>query len=390
MKVNLRRLVLIIAGLVGPAVVGCKDSVGPNTIAFTVQPSGGLTGEQIMPPVEVSVRDAFGDPLSGTVTITLDPNPCGWALGGTRTANLNGGTARFDDLSLDKIGRGYTLRASSGPLNAMSRLFDVVSPITNEPIIHDNLLCTKPNAQTDGESLTWVPEDDAFWIANDNKVGIYQVDRRTGATLSAIGRNEFIAALPDAAICDDGDGDPNTTCSYTNEFEQVAYDPGARILYVVNTVNTTTADRPAIFRLAKGACAGCFTIQDWQPLPMGPTYGALVLADGSILVAHRNRLYGYDWASNTVATVDASGDSLPPLYATPTDIAAVGFDGTAMWILTQRRLLHKVQWSTKTLLVQYDLGPFSISTPKGLETIRDTIYVLEGDVPNPINVFTIR
>ena len=370
--------------------MSCRDSVGPNTIAFTVQPAGGLTGEQIMPPVEVSVRDAFGDPLSGTVTITLDPNPCGWVLGGTRTADLNGGTARFDDLSLDKIGFGYTLRASSGPLTAMSRSFDVVSPITNQPLIHDNLLCTKPNQQTDAESLTWVPEDDAFWIANDNKVGIYQVDRRTGETLSAIGRNEFIAALPDAAICDDGDGDPNTTCSYTNEFEQVAYDPVARILYVVNTVNTTTADRPAIFRLAKGTCAGCFTIQDWQPLPMGPTYSALATADGSLLIAHRNGLYGYDWASNTVATVDASGDSLPPLYATATDIAAVGFDGTAMWILTQRRLLHQVRWSTKTPLAQYDLGSFSISTPKGLEAIRDTIYVLEGDVPNPINVFTIR
>jgi len=386
--VNLQQRVLT-AGLVALALVCCRDSVGPDTIAFTVQPAGGVTGEQIMPPVEVSVRNAFGDPLSGTVTLTLDPNPCGWVLGGRRAVDLNGGTARFDDLSLDKIGRGYTLRASSGPLTVMSRPFNVASPITNQPLIHDNLLCTKPNNQTDAESLTWVPEDDAFWVANDNRVGIYEVDRRTGKTLSSIGLNEFIAALPDANICDDGDGNPATTCSYVNEFEQVAYDPIAKILYVVNTVNTST-DRPAIFRLAKDACAGCFTIQDWQPLPVGPGYGSLGTADGNIIIAHRNRLYGYDYATNRVATVDASGDSLPPLYATPTDIVALGYDGSAMWILTQRRLLHKVLWSTKALLALYDLGPFSISTPKGLETIRDTIYVLEGDVPNPINIFTIR
>ena len=43
-----------------------------------------------------------------------------------------------------------------------------------------------------------------------------------------------------------------------------------------------------------------------------------------------------------------------------------------------------------TLLALYDLSPFSIATPKGLQVVRDTLYVVEGDLPNPINVFTIR
>jgi len=369
--------------------LGCRDKIGPDTIAFVVEPSGATAGEQIAPSVEVSVFDAFGDPAAGAVSLSLDPNPCGWTLGGSLTASLSGGRARFEDLSLDKIGRGYTLRAAFGTLGARSRAFDIRSPIDDQPIVHDNLLCTKPNNQHDAESITWIPEDDAFWMADDEHVSIYQVDRHSGQTLSVIGRSDFVAALPDAGMCDDGDGDPNTTCSYVNEFEQVSYDPVARLLYVVNTVNTSD-DWPAIFRLAKAACAGCFTVLDWQPLPPGPTYGALAVVDGSIVIGHKNGVFGYDFATNRVGTVDANGDSLPPLYAAATDVIGLSYDGNSMWLLTQQRQLHRVHWATKTLLALYDLSPFSIATPKGLQVVRDTLYVVEGDLPNPINVFTIR
>ena len=371
------------------ALTGCGDTVGPSTIAFSTQPVNSLAGEEISPAVEVTVRDAFGDPVGGAVAIALDPNPCNWRLSGTLVAELVGGVARFADLSLDKIGRGYTLRSSIGSLSAVSRPFAVTSPIANHPLVHDNVLCTKPNTQGDGESLTLVPEDDAFWIGDDNRDGIYQVDRGTGATLSAIGRSDFLTALPDAGVCDDGDGNPNTTCSYVNEFEQVAYDPVGKLLYVVNTVNTS-ADRPAIFRLRKETCAGCFTIEDWQPLPLGPTYGTLGTADGVLLVSLGNGVYAYDYETNQLENEDEDGNPLPPLYSTPSAIVGLGYDGSSMWILTQQRQVYEVRWATKTQLAQYDLGPFSVATPRGIETISDTIYVLEGDVPNPINVFTIR
>ena len=368
---------------------GCGDTVGPSSITFSTQPANSLAGEQISPAVEVTVRDALGDPVAGTVAIALDPNPCNWRLSGTLVAELVGGVARFADLSLDKIGRGYTLRTSLGSLSAVSRPFAITSPITNHPLVHDDVLCTKPNMQADGESLTWVPEDDAFWIGDDNRDGIYQVDRGTGATLSAIGRSDFLTALPDAGVCDDGDGNPNTTCSYINEFEQVAYDPIGGLLYVMNTINTS-ADRPAIFRLRKGTCTGCFTIEAWQPLPLGPSYGTLGTADGDLLISIGNGIYVYDYETNQVPNEDEDGSPLPPLYSTPSVIVGLGYDGSSMWILTQQRLVYEVRWATKTQLAQYDLGPFSLATPRGIETISDTIYVLEGDVPNPINVFTIR
>jgi len=380
--VELRSTALPAGVFVFVVLTSCSDAIGPSTIAFSTQPSSALAGDQLSPPVEITVRDALGDPVAGSVTIALDPNPCSWSLSGTLVAALAGGVARFTDLSLDKIGRGYTLRASLGALTAASAPFSITSPIVDEPLIHANLLCTKPNDQTDAESLTWVPEDDAFWIADDERVGVYQVSRQTGETLSSIGRAEFLAALPDAGVCDDGDGDPNTSCSYVSEFEQVAYDPVGEVLYVVNTVNGPT-DRPAIFRLLKESCAGCFTIADWQPLPVGLSYGGFVAVDGELLVSLGNSLYGYDYETNQVA-------SGPPQYSASTAIVALGYDGSSMWILTQGRFVYEVRWATKTQLAQYELGPFSIATPRGIEAIRDTIYVLEGDAPQPINVFTIR
>jgi len=371
------------------ALAGCSDSIGPSTIAFSTQPTAALAGDPISPPVVVTVRDAFGDPVAGSVAIALDPNPCDWSLSGALVVELSGGIARFVDLSLDDIGRGYTLRASIGSVAAVSTPFTVTSAIVNHPLFHDNLLCTKPNNQSDAESLTWVPEDDAFWIADDERVGVYQVNRQTGATLSSIGRAEFLAALPDAGMCDDGDGDPNTTCSYVNEFEQVVYDPLGKMLYVVNTVNGPS-DRPAIFRLLKGTCAGCFTIADWQPLEIGLSYGGWAAVDGELLVSLGKDIYGYDYEANQVANEDAQGGPLPPQYSAPATVVALGYDGSSMWMLTQGRLVYEVRWATKTQVAQYDLGPFSIATPRGIEAIRDTIYVLEGDAPQPINVFTIR
>jgi hypothetical protein len=373
------------------AVAACgRDTASPDpSVVFITQPSTATAGEPIEPAIEIMVRDASGRPLAGTVTLALDPNPCDWHLAGTLTAEVIDTTARFGNLALDKVGQGYTLRASSNGASVTSAPFDVQSGIVTEPVVLENVLCLKPNPQGDGESLTYVPEDDKFWIADDNEESIYEVDRRTGAYGTQITQDMILAALPDAGQCDDGDGDPNTACSYVNEFELLAYDPAGRILYVVNSVNAST-DRPAIFRLTKGACAGCFTPESWQPLPVGPTYWSIIVVAGQIYLALGNRLYAYDYEDNQVATVDEDGDSLPPAYATSSSMIALSFDGTYMWILTHSRMLHQIDWATRTEIQSYELDAFGFSLPRGLEIVRDTIYVLEGDVPNPIYVLSQR
>lgn len=372
------------------AACGTRETAGPDrTVIFIAQPSTVIAGEPIEPPVEVTVRDASGQPLAETVTLELDPNPCEWHLAGTLTAQVIDGTARFAGLALDKVGQAYTLRASSDGATAMSEPFDVHSGIVSEPVVLENVLCLKPNPQGDGESLTYVPEDDRFWIADDTQESIYEVDRRTGAYSSQITLDSVLEALPEAGHCDDGDGDPNTTCSYVSEFELLAYDPAGQMLYVVNSVNTST-DRPAIFRLAKGTCAGCFTPESWQPLPVGPSYRSVIVVAGQIYLALVNDIYPYDYDTNQLATVDEDGDSLPPTYSTPSSVVALSFDGTFMWILTRNRTVHQVEWATLTELQRYELDVYGFSLPRGLEVVRDTIYVLEGDAPNPIYVLSQR
>ena len=98
-------------------------------LTFTVQPSGGAAGVPMTPPVEVTVRDAFGNTaagFNGSVTVALSTNPGGAVLSGTTTRTATAGVATFDDLSLDKAGTGYMLTAAAaGATGATSNPFGV-------------------------------------------------------------------------------------------------------------------------------------------------------------------------------------------------------------------------------------------------------------------------
>ncbi|NIR38427.1 MAG: hypothetical protein GWN71_01545 [Gammaproteobacteria bacterium] len=287
---------------------------------------------------------------------------------------------------MDKPGRGYMLRASSGEATAVSRPFDILSDISVPGMYLETLLCLKPNPQSDSEALTYVPETDAFWIADDDHGSIYEVERATGAYVTEIELSTILDAFPEAAQCDDGDGDPSTTCSYLDNFELLTYDRAASELYLVNSVDMSPPDRPAIFRLAKGDCAACFDPVAWQPLPFETRYLSVVARDGQILLALNDHLYEYDYDTNHLATVDMNGDSLPPAYETFSDVVDMSFDGTSMWILTVNRVLHQVEWASRTEVATFDLASFGFSLPRGLAVVQDTVYILEGDIPNPIYV----
>src|SRR5262249_16231423 len=88
-------------------------------LAFVQQPISGTVGTVLSPPGTVQVTDSFGNPKSGTFTITIaiGANPGGGVLGGTLTQTTNSsGLATFSDLTISKPGTGYTLVASSDSL----------------------------------------------------------------------------------------------------------------------------------------------------------------------------------------------------------------------------------------------------------------------------------
>jgi alpha-tubulin suppressor-like RCC1 family protein len=102
-----------------------------SALAFAVQPTGGAAGAAIAPPVDVEIRDAYGNRVvnaTTAVTVAIGTNPNGGTLSGTTAANAVNGVARFSTLSFDKAGTGYTLTASAAGLtSATSASFDITT-----------------------------------------------------------------------------------------------------------------------------------------------------------------------------------------------------------------------------------------------------------------------
>src|SRR5205823_5387956 len=100
-------------------------------------PSTTPAGAAITPAVQVTAQDAQGNTASGftgNVTVANGTNPGTVTQGGTRTHAAEDGVATFANLSIDKVGTGYTLTAT-GAGTATSAAFN----ITARPSPHDAL-----------------------------------------------------------------------------------------------------------------------------------------------------------------------------------------------------------------------------------------------------------
>ena len=96
---------------------GIGSSGGPaaDHLSFTVEPSNATATQIITPAIQVTVLDSLGntDPnFTSPVNVAIGSNPVGGNLSGTTSVTPANGIARFGDLSIDKAGTGYTLRAS--------------------------------------------------------------------------------------------------------------------------------------------------------------------------------------------------------------------------------------------------------------------------------------
>ncbi len=100
-----------------------------SKLAFLQQPSNAVSTATITPAVTVRVLDASNNLVansSAPVTLVIGTNPGSGTLSGTLTQNAVNGVATFANLSIDKIGPGYTLAASSSGLTgATSSAFNI-------------------------------------------------------------------------------------------------------------------------------------------------------------------------------------------------------------------------------------------------------------------------
>jgi hypothetical protein len=127
------RLAASSSGLTGAAsgLFNITATPVPTALAFATQPSNTGAGGAISPPVQVEIRDQFGARLTtatNTVSLAIGTNPGGGTLSGTTTVAAVNGVATFSNLSIDRLGTGYTLAASStGLTGSTSSGFDITA-----------------------------------------------------------------------------------------------------------------------------------------------------------------------------------------------------------------------------------------------------------------------
>jgi hypothetical protein len=125
------------AGVPTPLIVSATATgaagPGPATqLIFSTNPVSANAGVAISPSIVVTAKDALGaiaTSFGGSVTLAIGTNPSGGSLSGTVTVAAVSGVATFAGISINNVGVGYTLTASSSPLSpATSTAFNITSP----------------------------------------------------------------------------------------------------------------------------------------------------------------------------------------------------------------------------------------------------------------------
>lgn len=98
-------------------------------LAFLSQPSNSQAGAVVNATLRVEVQDTYGNKISGstaTIAMSIQSNPGASTLSGTASVSAVAGVATFTNLSLNKVGDDYVLRASSAGLGTVdSDPFDI-------------------------------------------------------------------------------------------------------------------------------------------------------------------------------------------------------------------------------------------------------------------------
>lgn len=112
---------------------GSTSITTATKLVFTTSPSSSVVAGATLGTLKVGLADKDGAAVtSGTyaVTLSIGNNAGGGTLSGTVTANMVAGVATFTGLSINKIGTGYTLKATSSGASGID-LADVTSSTFN-------------------------------------------------------------------------------------------------------------------------------------------------------------------------------------------------------------------------------------------------------------------
>jgi hypothetical protein len=274
-KVGTGYRLLATAGAISNTSGAFSITAGTATqLVFTVQPSTTAAGQVIVPAVKVTAQDAFGNTatsFSGSIAMAISTNPSGGTLGGTTTLTAVLGVATFSNLSIDKVGSGYKLRASSsGFSNITSVAFDIIpAPATQLAFT------VQPSTTTAGAAITpavQVTAQDALGNPVPGFSGSVTVAigiNPTGGTLSGT-KTVFavagVATFSDLNINRNGAGYTLTASSSgltgaTSAAFNILVGPVSQLVFAQQPLTTvaTTAITPAVLVAARDAAGNTVT-----------------------------------------------------------------------------------------------------------------------------------
>ena len=194
------------------------DITGAATqLVFVQEPSNALAGSAIAPAVTVAVEDADGNIQTSdnttTVSLAIGTNVGGGTLTGGGSVTVSGGVATFSGLSIDKVGAGYTLVASSVPsyTAAASTAFDITPGVATQLEFLQGPSSAQAGAAISPEVTVAVEDADGNLETGDNATQVsLAIGTNPGAgTLggtSSVTVSSGVATFPDLSIDKAGTG----------------------------------------------------------------------------------------------------------------------------------------------------------------------------------------
>ncbi len=227
--------------------IGAFEYNGISLVVTTQPPASVTAGTSF--GLTVTAENTSGNvdtSFNGTVAVALTNNPGGATLGGTLTATAQNGVASFSDLTLDKVGVGYTLFVSTSSVGgATTDAFDVTPAAATQLI-----LTSQPPSDVVAGSpfgLT-VAAEDPYGNVDTNFVGSMTVGLKAnpsgatlGGTLSATAQ-AGVATFSDLTIDQVGIGYTlQVSSDDLNDATTNAFEVTVPTVYMVNATTDTGA-----------------------------------------------------------------------------------------------------------------------------------------------------
>jgi hypothetical protein len=129
---------------------GASQNTSADHLVIVTEPGNAAANSAIGPTIEVEFVNQAGQvdtSMNSVVSVAIGINPGGGTLTGSMSATAVNGIATFSGLSINKVGSGYTLTATSGTLSsAPSAGFNVTAGAAFRLVFTDEPINTAANA----------------------------------------------------------------------------------------------------------------------------------------------------------------------------------------------------------------------------------------------------